>query len=281
MSEVKESPHTTIEAIRTQPRRVAGIEVRSASKAYQSGRREVVALQPVSLDINEGSFVAVVGRSGCGKSTLLRLLAGLLAPSMGSVRVGGEPAALRPPRTARFIFQDYATSLLPWKTVAHNVAFGIRHAVGAPAERFQEDPEYFLHLVGLGDEGSKYPWQLSGGMQQRVAIARAIASRPRFLFMDEPFSAVDALSRARLQDITLRIWAELGLTIVFVTHDMDEAVYLADRVLVMAPAGGGILEDVPVGLPRPRDAIFTREMPAFLDHRRQLLRAVLAPGGIA
>jgi NitT/TauT family transport system ATP-binding protein len=278
MSEIKELPRRTAEALPARPRREGGIEVRGASKTYQSGRREVVALRPVSLDIAEGSFVAVVGRSGCGKSTLLRLLAGLLTPSAGSVRVGGEAIALRPPRTARFIFQDYATSLLPWKTVAHNVAFGIRHAVGDPGG---EDPDYYLRLVGLGDAGNRYPWQLSGGMQQRVAIARAIASRPRFLFMDEPFSAVDALSRARLQDITLRVWAELALTVVFVTHDMDEAAYLADRVLVMAPSGSGILADVAIDLPRPRDPLLTRETAAFLDYRRQLLQAVLGPGGEA
>ncbi len=259
-------------------RMIPGIEMREASKIYVSGKQEVTALQPVSLDIAAGSFVAVVGRSGCGKSTLLRLLAGLLTPSAGSVLVGGERITTRPPQAARFIFQDYATSLLPWKTVAGNVAFGIRHAVGAPSEPFHEDPEYFLRLVGLEGIGDRYLWQLSGGMQQRVAIARAIASRPRFLFMDEPFSAVDALSRARLQDNTLRIWAELALTIVFVTHDMDEAAYLADRVLVLAPGGRGLLADVPIALPRPRDPLLTREARPFLDARRRLLEIVLGPG---
>jgi NitT/TauT family transport system ATP-binding protein len=252
-----------------------GIDLQNASKRFQRRGQEVTALSPTSLQLEEGSFVAIVGRSGCGKSTLLRLMAGLLPPTTGSIYVAGKRVD-RPPPEARVVFQDYRESLLPWKTVRQNIIFGLRHAVNSSSA---QDPEFYLEMVGLSGVGDRYPRELSGGMQQRVAIARAIASEPRFLLMDEPFSAVDALSRAKLQDATLRLWERLQLSIVFVTHDIDEALYLADRVLVLAPEGRGLLADIPVELPRPRKQIATRENEKFLRLRRHLLELVLTEEG--
>ncbi|WP_432865522.1 ABC transporter ATP-binding protein [Microbispora rosea] len=244
------------------------------AKTYRTRRREVTALRGLSLDIGPGEFVALVGRSGCGKSTLLRLLSGLLPATAGQIRVAGQPID-GPPRQARCVFQDYAQSLLPWKTVAGNVRFGLRHAYEPAEGGHDELVAHYLDLVGLGHAADRYPWELSGGMQQRAAIARALAARPQLLFMDEAFSGVDALSRAKLQDVLLHAWAEEGLTVVFVTHDIDEAVYLADRVVVLHPEGRGVLADVRTGLPRPRGQLTTRESPEFLHHRRELLHLVL------
>ncbi|GGO16439.1 ABC transporter [Microbispora bryophytorum] len=244
------------------------------AKTYRTRRREVTALRELSLDIGAGEFVTVVGRSGCGKSTLLRLLSGLLPVSAGEIRVAGQRID-GPPRQARCVFQDYAQSLLPWKTVAGNVRFGLRHAYEPAEGGHDELVAHYLDLVGLGHAADRYPWELSGGMQQRAAIARALAARPQLLLMDEAFSGVDALSRAKLQDVLLHAWAEEGLTVVFVTHDIDEAVYLADRVVVLHPEGHGLLADVRTGLPRPRGQVVTRELPEFLHHRRELLHMVL------
>lgn len=251
------------------------LKIDRVSKRYESRKATVSALRDVSLSVQESEFVALLGRSGSGKSTLLRLAAGLERPSSGAITIDGV-AVQRPPRGVRYVFQDYATSLLPWKTVAQNVDFGIRHASHAPAQG--ETALDFLATVGLDKVGDRYPWQLSGGMQQRLAIARAVASRPKVLLMDEPFSAVDALSRARLQDATLRVWGEFGLTIVFVTHDIDEAIYLADRVVVLAASGQGLAEQVTVGLPRPRGQVTTREDPRFLELRRHLYSIVTDSG---
>ncbi len=250
------------------------LEAEDVRMTYRSRRREVTALRDLSLRVGTGEFVAVVGRSGCGKSTLLRLLSGLLPASAGEIRVAGQPID-GPPRQARCVFQDYAQSLLPWKTVAGNVRFGLRHAYAAPAGDHDALVAHYLDLVGLGHAADRYPWELSGGMQQRAAIARALAAGPRLLLMDEAFSGVDALSRATLQDVILRAWAEAGVTVLFVTHDIDEAVYLADRVVVLHPEGHGVLADVRTDLPRPREQVTTRELPDFLRHRRDLLNLVL------
>jgi NitT/TauT family transport system ATP-binding protein len=251
-----------------------GIELRGVSKSFGGRSGAVQALAETSVSIDGGAIVAIVGRSGCGKSTLLRLMAGLAEPSQGSVRVGSEQVRGRPPASARFVFQDFAESLFSWKNVIDNVRFGARHACRQDDNGSDAYADRILDLVELGHVRYRYPHELSGGMQQRVAIARALASRPRFLFMDEPFSAVDALSRSRLQDITLRMAAELQLTVVLVTHDVDEAVYLADRVWVLGPHGVGVIEDTDIHLERPRAQIETRESPAFLHYRRVLLNKV-------
>lgn len=248
------------------------IAVHQAGKRYDGAAGLVTALDGVSLTVGRGDFVTLIGRSGCGKSTLLRLIAGLVAPTAGEVAVNGRPVD-GPPPAARYVFQDYGDSLFPWKTVTRNVEFGIRHG---RREGPRPQPRAFLDLVGLGHAGDRYPWELSGGMQQRVAIARALASAPQILLMDEPFGAVDALSRAGLQDMILRVWAELGLTVVLVTHDIDEAIYLADRVVVLDPTGRGVLADVAVDLPRPRSQIGTRDDARFTALRRRLAELVLS-----
>lgn len=257
------------------------------SKTYVSSRGEAIrGLAPTDLSIAAQSFVALVGRSGCGKSTLLRLIAGLEQPTSGSLSLGGMPLS-RPSAAVRCVFQNYSESLFPWKTIRENVRFGLRHASrpGRPTDDggdWRDLPDSYIAEVGLVGVADRYPNELSGGMQQRVAIARALAAKPEVLLLDEPFSAVDALSRAHLQDLVLRIWREHRLTILFVTHDIEEALYLADRVIVLKEAGGGIQNDVIVPLPRPRHQVSSREAPEYLALRRQVLNLVLneAPVGV-
>jgi NitT/TauT family transport system ATP-binding protein len=242
------------------------LRVSGLSKRFGNGRE---ALRDVSFDVAAGELVAVVGPSGCGKTTLLRLVCGLTAPSDGTVTIGGRPVSL-PPRETALVFQDYGRSLFPWLTVERNVAFGLRGL--ARAERRQRARSLLADL-GLGDAARAYPWQLSGGMQQRVAIARALAPKPQILLLDEPFASVDALTRAELQDVLLRVHGGLdghAVTVVHVTHDIDEAVYLADRVLVMQTRPGRIVRSLEVGLPRPRSQTETRSAPSFLAARHEI-----------
>jgi NitT/TauT family transport system ATP-binding protein len=232
------------------------------------------------MSVADGAFVSIVGRSGCGKSTLLRLVAGLEVPTAGTVTIDGR-AISQPPANVRYLFQNYGESLLPWRTVGGNIQFGLRHAyrraVAADRTDIRAVINEKLAEVGLSETADRYPSELSGGMQQRVAIARALAAEPKILLLDEPFSAVDALSRANLQDLLLRIWRSHALTILFVTHDVDEALYLSDRVIVLGPDGGGLQMEVDVSLPRPRHQIETRRDPAFLELRSEILQRVLAP----
>lgn len=240
--------------------RPTGITVRSLRHEYvdeQSGRR-VLAIERLDLDIADGEFVCILGPSGCGKSTLLYLIAGLLHPSGGEIRVDGQ-LVRGPGRDRGIVFQEYA--LLPWKTVLANVALGPKLRGVGRAERDRIANTY-LDLVGLHDFGSSYPHQLSGGMRQRVAVARTLAAEPRVVLMDEPFAAVDAQTRLTLQEETSRIWRETGRTFVFVTHAVDEAAFLGDRVIVLAPRPGRLKEIVDVGI--PRDAR-TRTNPDY-DH---------------
>jgi NitT/TauT family transport system ATP-binding protein len=255
------------------------IVVNGAAKDYVPLDGHVVhGLRPVSLTIERGSFVSIVGRSGCGKSTFLRMVAGLERTSLGSITIGGELVD-GPPDRARYVFQNYNESLLPWRTVEENVRFGLRHSHGSRRARNRREESELVdtHLaeVGLAGTSSRYPGELSGGMQQRVAIARALAASPEVLLLDEPFSAVDALSRSNLQDLVLRIWQERKLTILFVTHDIEEALFLSQRVVVLKEAGGGIDRAVAVDIPYPRNQVEFREDPRYLQLRRQVLGLVL------
>lgn len=259
---------------------MTAIELHQVSKTFHTGRGPAVqALSAIDLSVQQGEFVAIVGRSGCGKSTLLRLMAGLDRASAGSVRIGGE-LSQAPDRRVRYVFQNYADSLFRWKTVGHNIAFGLRHGGVREGRRsvtrqhVRAEVARRLAEVGLPSVAARYPAELSGGQQQRVAMARALASGPQVLLLDEAFSAVDALSRNQLQDLLLDIWQQHGLTTVFVTHDIEEAIYLADRVVVLAP-GQGILAQVPVDLPRPRHQVGTREDPEFLRLRKQVYQRVM------
>ncbi len=225
------------------------IRARGVRKVFSAGGREVVALDGIDLDVAPGEFVCLLGPSGCGKSTLLNAIAGFSLPTSGELTALGRPVTGPGPERA-MVFQEYA--LFPWMTVERNVAFGLEIA-GAPPERRREVVAALLAKLGLGDFRDRYPKDLSGGMRQRVAIARVLAIDSPMLLMDEPFGALDALTRRSLQDELLRIWAELKKTVVFVTHGIEESIYLADRVVVMTYRPGTVKRIVPVGLPRPRD----------------------------
>ncbi len=253
--------------------RSAFLRVDGVAKRFGGGGRpEVVALREIRLDVAEGEFLAIVGPSGCGKSTLLQILAGLVPASAGTVSVGGR-AVKGPPEQMVYLFQQYAKSLFPWRTVLDNVAFAVEHRMRSGAVRDFARP--FLDRVGLADFAERYPWELSGGMQQRVAIARALAAEPRVLLLDEPFSSVDALTRLDLHTLLLQLWEKQRFTAVLVTHDVDEAVFLADRVAVLSGRPAVVAETIATGLPRPRDALATRDLPRFLELRHHLLARLL------
>jgi NitT/TauT family transport system ATP-binding protein len=239
------------------------------------GQAAVTALKDISLELAPRSFVSVIGPSGCGKSTLLQIVAGLLPPTSGSVTYLGQ-RVLEPPFDMIYVFQQYSKSLYPWKTVKQNVAFGLENRVKLDRREIDRRCAHYLGLVGLEGREHSYPWQLSGGMQQRLAIARALICEPRVLLMDEPFSSVDALTRSELQDLLLDLWDEFAFTVLFVTHDIEEAVYLSQRVVVLSQAPAVVADDVAIELPYPRDQISTREDPTYLRYRRKLLEEVFS-----
>jgi NitT/TauT family transport system ATP-binding protein len=251
------------------------VSLRHLRKVYSgAGSGGRVALEDVTFDVTRGEFVCVVGPSGAGKTTLLRCLAGLLPPTSGEATFEGAPLRSVPDGIG-VVFQDYSRSLYPWLTVEHNVELPLKVRRVGRRERTARTAEV-LASVGLADAGRQYPWQLSGGMQQRVAIARSLGYRPDLLLMDEPFASVDAQTRFELEDLILRVREEFGVTVVFVTHDIDEAIYLADRVVVLSRAPGAVSEIIDVRLPRPRDQIATKGGQAFARYREHLLGLVMA-----
>ncbi len=225
------------------------IECLDVGKTYQGRTGAVEALRGISVGCDEGEFVCLLGLSGCGKSTLLQMIAGLEAPTTGQIVVAGRELDGPSPATS-IVFQDHG--LFPWMTVQQNVEFNMKARGVAKAERLARAAE-MLEVTGLSGFVSRYPHELSGGMRQRVGIARALTTRPRALLMDEPFGALDAQTRGHLQNELLDIWARERTTVLFVTHSIDEAVYLADRILVFTPRPGQLAATVPVDLPRPRD----------------------------
>jgi NitT/TauT family transport system ATP-binding protein len=224
------------------------LEVRNLYKKFKSPTGEVTALRDVNLQIHRREFVCVIGPSGCGKSTLARILAGLEPHTSGEVLLDGEPAG-GPCPSRGMVFQGY--TLFPWLSVKKNVMFGLEMANLGKLQAEREAMQW-LDLVGLTRFAESYPHQLSGGMKQRVAIARALATRPRILLMDEPFGALDAQTRARMQAHLIEIWKNIDITVVFITHDLDEAIYLADRILVLKAHPGEVMEFIEVPVPRPR-----------------------------
>ncbi|TDC40697.1 ABC transporter ATP-binding protein [Micromonospora sp. 15K316] len=241
------------------------LDVRAVRKVYEGQGRSVEAVRDLTFSVARGDLVCVVGPSGAGKTTLLKCIAGLLAPTAGEVVLDGEPVDGPPPGMA-VVFQEYGRSLFPWMTVRKNVELPLKQKK-LPKARRAELVHQALSAVGLDDVHGAYPWQLSGGMQQRVAIARAIAYEPHILLMDEPFAAVDAQTRADLEDLVRSLWQRLGVTTLFVTHDIDEAVYLGQRVLVLSSSPTVVLDDVTIDLPAQRDQLTTRASTRFTELR--------------
>jgi NitT/TauT family transport system ATP-binding protein len=244
---------------------MAHIQIRDVSLTYDTPAGRVAGVDGVSFDIDQSEFVCLVGPSGCGKTTLLNIIAGFLRPSAGEIRIGGTPITGHG-MDRGIVFQDFA-QLFPWRTALGNVSFGLEMKGIAKAER-EEIARRQLRLVKLEKFVKSYPHHLSGGMQQRVAIARALAYNPAVLLMDEPFAALDALTRDDMQRLLADVWRETKKTVVYVTHNVAEAVYLADRVVVMTPHPGTLKVVVPILLARPRDPLSVE----FLDYQKQLLR---------
>ena len=250
----------------------AMVSVDHLNKVYESKERRVEAIGDLSFEVNQGDFTCIVGPSGAGKTTLLKCLAGLLKPTAGSVRVNGREVT-EPPEEMAVVFQEYGRSLFSWKTVRENVELPLRERNIPKVER-DRTVAAALKSVELDHVGDSYPWQLSGGMQQRVAIARAVAYQPKVMVLDEPFAAVDAQTRADLEDLMLHLWSELGLTLIFVTHDIDEAVYLGQRVLVLSASPTRILDDVVIDIPSPRSQAKTRIESRFAELRTRVYAGI-------
>ena len=233
-----------------------------------------VIVESVSLDVKPGEFLCIVGASGCGKTTALRLAAGLYQPTSGTVKFDGKPM-LAPRRDIAIVFQDYGKALLPWRTAAGNISLALEASGVTSSERATRIDE-LLKKVGLPDHAGKYPAEMSGGMQQRLQIARCLAQEPKALLMDEPFGALDAMTRQGLQDEVLALVRASEATVIFVTHDLEEAIYLGDRVIGLLPHPGRIGIELKIDLPRPRDQLTTRENSKFLALRRELFDFIKA-----
>lgn len=248
------------------------LSVRGLSKRYTSRSGDKLVLDGVDLDVPRGRFVCIVGPSGAGKTTLLRCISGLQEPTEGAVYFDGMEVS-EPPARLAVVFQDYSRSLMPWLTVARNVMLPLRSKNMSKSER-SDRAQSALEAVGLATSGNQYPWQLSGGMQQRVAIARALAFEPEALVMDEPFASVDAQTRAELEDLILSVRNDFGVTVILVTHDIDEAVYLGDDVAVLSGSPTRVRELIHVDLGSHRDQLATKALPEFAALRTRVLRLI-------
>jgi NitT/TauT family transport system ATP-binding protein/sulfonate transport system ATP-binding protein len=256
----------------------AKLTIRGVGRVFpgRAGSGPVTALQPTDLDVAENDFITILGPSGCGKSTLLRIVAGLDRPTSGEVLLNGRPVT-RPGPDRGMVFQSY--TLFPWLTVAENIAYGLNEK-GVPARQRDEAVASWIARVGLTGFESHYPKQLSGGMQQRTAIARALANDPEILLLDEPFGALDNQTRALMQEMLLGIWERERKTVIFVTHDIEEAIFLASRVIVMSARPGRIKAEVPVDLPHPRD-YHVKTNPAFVALKARLTEEIRAEAVLA
>ena len=245
------------------------LEIQGLSKSYrQAGGDTTGAIGNITCKVEAGEFVSFVGPSGCGKTTLLMSIAGLLAPSSGHVLVNDKKVH-GPPANLVLLFQEYNKSLFAWRSVLGNVRFGVE-ARGKPADDSERRARSLIELVGLKGFEAHYPWELSGGMQQRVAIARALAYEPAVLLMDEPFGSLDALTRLELEDTLLNLWAALKTTILFITHDIEEAIYLSDRIWVLSQRPSQIIDEIHIDFPRPRDQAATRAERRFMEIRNSI-----------
>lgn len=243
------------------------LEIMAVTKVYEPNGPPV--LSDITFGVPSGSFISVIGPSGCGKSTLLRIIAGLMAATSGAVHLNGLENTSPHPKMV-YVFQQYTKSIFPWKTVIDNACFGLRHRSQLSKEERVDVARVMLDKVGLRDIDHYYPYQLSGGMQQRLALARALVCKPAILLMDEPCSNVDAITKFELQNLIRDVWREFELTIIYVTHDIDEALFLSQRILVMDRAPGTIHERIDVDLPHPRDQVTTRSHPRYLELREHI-----------
>ncbi|OCG73399.1 ABC transporter [Microbacterium sediminis] len=248
------------------------LSVRGVKKVYETDGGGIEAVRDLTFDLGKNELVCLVGPSGSGKTTLLKCIAGLLEPTSGTVTLDGKKVT-GPPKKMAVVFQEYGRSLFPWLRVADNVELPLKNAGVAKAKRRELVAEA-LESVGLTHAARQYPWQLSGGMQQRVAIARAIAYQPEVLLMDEPFAAVDAQTRADLEDLVRSIRERLGVTVLFVTHDIDESVYLGTRVIILSSSPTVVQEDLVIDLPEQRDQLETRALPRFTELRHHVYEQI-------
>jgi len=244
------------------------VDIVGLRKVYEDRTRSIEAIRDVTFSVPAGQLMCILGPSGAGKTTLLKCIAGRLPPTAGSVILEGENVT-EPPKAMAVVFQEYGRSLFPWMSVRKNVELPLIQK-GVPAQRRTELISEALAAVDLADVHDAYPWQLSGGMQQRVAIARAVAYEPHVLLMDEPFAAVDAQTRGDLEDLIRTLWHRFGMTIMFVTHDIDEAVYLGQRVVVLSSSPTVVMEDVEIDLPDERSQLETRSLARFGELRKHL-----------
>jgi NitT/TauT family transport system ATP-binding protein len=265
-------PETYAPAGRTLPEGQALLSVRGLKKVYKTDAGDIEAVRNLTFDLGRGELACLVGPSGSGKTTLLKCIAGLLASTEGEVRLDGQKVT-GPPKKMAVVFQEYGRSLFPWLRVADNVELPLKNA-GVPKDERRKLVADALEAVGLAHVPRSYPWQLSGGMQQRVAIARAIAYQPEVLLMDEPFAAVDAQTRADLEDLVRRIHRDLGVTVLFVTHDIDESVYLGERVIILSSSPTVVQEDLVIDLPDVRDQLETRALPRFTELRHHVYEQI-------
>lgn len=245
------------------------LSVNNISKVFQSRKTSLKVLEDCSLELKKNEFVSIVGTSGCGKSTLLNIIAGLLPPSQGNILIDGQTID-GPGRDRGVVFQTY--TLFPWLTVEKNIAFALKNTKVSNKEK-TELVKHYINSVGLSGFEKSYPKELSGGMQQRVAIARALVYKPSVMLMDEPFGALDAQTRGMMQELLLKVWQEHKTTVLFITHDVDEAVFMSDRVLIMTARPGKIKEEININLDRPR-AYEMLTSPQFMDFKRQILDAI-------
>ena len=249
------------------------LEIQNLSKTYrQLGGDTTIAIGNISCQVEPQEFVSFVGPSGCGKTTLLMSIAGLIAPTSGRVIVQGKGVTGPPPKLV-LVFQEFNKSLFAWRSVLGNVHFGME-ARGNRNREAEFKARSLIELVGLKGFENHYPWELSGGMQQRVAIARALAYEPEVLLMDEPFGSLDALTRLELEDTLLKLWQELGTTILFITHDIEEAIYLSDRVWVLSRRPSQIIEELRIEFPRPRNQVATRAEARFMELRNKIYQRI-------
>lgn len=262
----------TVPRGRTLPEGEALLSVRGVKKVYRTDGGDIEAVRDLTFDLGHNELACIVGPSGSGKTTLLKCIAGLLSTTEGEVVLDGKKVT-GPPKKMAVVFQEYGRSLFPWLRVKDNVELPLKNA-GVPKAEREKLVNQALEAVGLAHVPRSYPWQLSGGMQQRVAIARAVAYQPEVLLMDEPFAAVDAQTRADLEDLIRRIWKDLGVTVLFVTHDIDESVYLGQRVIILSSSPTVVQEDLVIDLPAERDQLETRALPRFTELRHHVYEQI-------